>query len=273
MEVEVEEEAEVEVEVKVEGVADEGTACNDVVELCVMDMSKKEMDLLRKGAALQMLTKRTGVPHDVEGHGTCWLYAVMAALRISEHAWSTPRERRPPTTLDIGWSEALLRAMRTHFLTLTKSRPPGKQQKDSSASQDYAMMEERLDRQNVWVPSMKKRMAVFGSESTLSLLARTLDRSIIVLNGETMNKLRARPGEAGLRREEKAHHVHDPLSKRLFRREANTIGVLIHLETNPDSLVLEHVNGNHYHGMAFKGVAPDPLPACLAKAKQTLTSR
>ena len=101
MEVEVEEKAEVKVEVKVEGVAEEGTASNDVVELCVVDMSKKEMDLLRKGAALQMLTKRAGVPHDVEGNGTCWLYAVMAALRISEHAWCTPRARRLPTKLDI----------------------------------------------------------------------------------------------------------------------------------------------------------------------------
>ena len=110
----------------------------------------------------------------------------------------------------------------------------------------------------------------------LSLLARTLDRSIIALDGPTMSKLRARPGEAGLRTEAKAHHVHDPLSKRLFRRELNMIGVLIHLETHPDTLVLEHVNGNHFHGYAHKGVAPDQLPACLswlAKAKEALASR
>ena len=116
-------------------------------------------------------------------------------------------------------------------------------------------------------------MAVFGSESMLTLLARTLDRSIIVLDGSTMGMLSAQRGEAGMRQEEKAHQVHDPQSKRLYRRDTNTIGALIHLETNPDSLVLEHVNGNHYHSMAFKGVAPDALPACLAKAKETLTSR
>ena len=268
VEVVVEEEAEVEVESNVEDVAEEGTARNDVVELSVLDMSKKDMDLVKKGAALQMLTQRAGLKHDVEGNGTCWMYAVMAALRICEHAWCTPRARRPPTKLDIQWSQALLQAMKTHFLTLTVPRPTGRNQRDGSAAQDYAMIEERLGRQNVWVPSMKKNMAVYGSESMLSLLARTLDRSIIVLDGPTMGMLRAERGEAGLRLEEKAHHVHDPQSKRLYRRLANTIGVLIHLETNPDSLVLEHVNGNHCHGMAFKGVAPDALPACLAKAKE-----
>ena len=67
--------------------------------------------------------------------------------------------------------------------------------------------------------------------------------------------------------------LHDPLSKRLYRREMNMIGVLIHLETHPDTLVLEHVNGNHFHGYAHRGVAPDPLPVCLAKAKEALASR
>ena len=154
----VEEEAEVEVEVEsnVEDVAEEGTARNDVVELSVLDMSKTDIDLLVKGAALQMLTQRAGVKHDVEGNGTCWMYAVMAALRICEHAWCTPRARRPPTKLDIQWSQALLQAMKTHFLTLTVPRPTGRNQRDGSAAQDYAMIEERLGRQNVWVPSMRR---------------------------------------------------------------------------------------------------------------------
>ena len=138
------------------------------------------------------------------------------------------------------------------------------------------MMGEQLDKQNVWVPSMGRTPAEYGSESMLSLLSRTLDRSIIMLHGPSMSMLRSRPGEAGLRSEEKKHQLHNPLSKRLFRRELNMIGVLIHVETHPDTLVLEHVNGNHFHGYAHKGVAPDQLPACLswlAKAKEALASR
>ena len=96
-----------------------------------------------------------------------------------------------------------------------------------------------------------------------------------MLDGETLAGLRDsfHGPEAGLQREEKYHQVHDPERKTLWRRAANTIGVLIHLETHEDSLVLEHVNGNHYHGMALKGVAPDRLPPCLAKAKEALASR
>ena len=248
-------------------------ATSDCVETCVMDMSKEELGRLTMGAALRMFTRRAGVPHDVEGNGTCWMYAVLAAMRILEHGWTTPSCRQRPTTLDINFSEALLKAMRTHFRSWPEPRPPGRYQRDASLYDDYKKIEERLGRQNVWVPSMGKNMALFGSESMLTLLARTLERSIIVLNGETMNSMRLRPGDAGLQREGKVHQVHDPFSKRLYRRDVNTAGALIHLETHEDSFVLVHVNGNHYHGYALKGVAPDQLPPCLAKAKGSLASR
>ena len=132
---------------------------------------------------------------------------------------------------------------------------------------------------NVWVPSMGRDLAEFGTESMLTLLARTLERSIIVLDGETLAGLRDsfRGLDANLQREEKHHHVHNPASSHLYRREVNTIGALIHLETHEDSLVLVHVNGNHYHAFAHKDVAPDRVPAfvrsMVAKDKEALTSR
>ena len=78
----------------------------------------------------------------------------MAAMRISERAWWKPSLRRGPTTLDVSSSEALLRAMRTHFLSLTVPKRPGINQKDGSAWEDHTKMEEQLGKQNVWVPTM-----------------------------------------------------------------------------------------------------------------------
>ena len=37
-------------------------------------------------------------------------------------------------------------------------------------------------------------------------------------------------------------------------------------QIDEDALVLEHVNGNHYHCLARKGRAPGELPLCLTKA-------
>ena len=118
-----------------------------------------------------------------------------------------------------------------------------------------------------------------GTESLLSLLARTLDRLIIVLDGHTLARLRDSSCglDANLQREEKHHHVHNPASSHLYRREVNTIGALIELETHEDSLVLVHVNGNHYHAFAHKDVAPDRVPpfvrSMVAKDKEALASR
>ena len=258
----------------------QGTVRMDSSEDCecdeVKNMSTTEIKLLTKGTMVKMLRRHAGLEHDVRGNGTCWLYAAMAAMGICEHAF-TSGTGRVVTPLDIRLSESLLKAMRRHFLTLTEPTKPGRHQRDASRFDDYHKIKEQLGKMNVWVPSMGRDLAEFGSETMLTLLARTLERSIIVLDGDTMAKHRARPGEAGLHREETVHQVHDPQSKRLWRRQANTIGALIHLETHEDSLVLVHVNGNHYHAFAHKDVAPDRAPAfvrsMVAKDKDALASR
>ena len=119
---------------------------------------------------------------------------------------------------------------------------------------------------------MRNKSAVYGTESMLTLLARTLDRTIIVLDGPMMAGMRSSSSATatGLRGEVKKHHIHEPQSTRLSRRLLNTIGVLIHLESDKHALVVEHVNGDHFVGLALAGVAPDPLPRCLTDANAAL---
>ena len=198
------------------GVAE--AAGSDCAEASVSDMSTTEIRRLTKGTAVKMLRRHAGLEHDVRGNGTCWLYAAMAAMGICEHAF-TSGTGGVVTPLDIRLSASLLNAMRMHFLTLTEPTKPGRYQRDASKVQDYKKIEEQLEKINVWVPSMGTDMAVWGTESLLSLLARTLERSIIVLDGETLAGLRDsfHGREAGLQREEKYHHVHDPARKHLYR--------------------------------------------------------
>ena len=74
----------------------------------------------------------------------------------------------------------------------------------------------------------------------------------------------------GLTGEAMKHLVHAPQSTRLSPKLMNTIGVLIHLESDKHALVVEHVNGDHFVGLALAGVAPDPLPRCLTDANAAL---
>ena len=161
-----------------------------------------------------------------------------------------------------------MKAMKTKLLSLPEPKTPTPKQPDRGAHEDYKRLVSKMDRQNVWVPSMGTTMAVWGCENVMALLARTLDRAIIVLDGRTMLGLRNRrnANAAGLRGEVALHQYHAPQSKKLFHKLLNTIGVLLHLETDEDALVLEHINDNHYHCLVRKGVAPGELPLCLTKA-------
>ena len=113
----------------------------------------------------------------------------------------------------------------------------------------------------------------------LTLLARTLDRTIIVLDGPSMATLRARrqANVTGWCRGERAvHHIHSPKSTTLVRELSNTVGVLLHLESDEEALVLEHVNDNHYHCMVRAGAAEAAearLPQFLRGALATTGSR
>ena len=242
-----------------------------MAELCVSDMTPEEARRITKSEAAKMLLQRAGVRHQVAPNGTCWLYAALAALRVLEHA-STTSPLPEPTLRDIRSSEVVLKAMKKHFLTVPVPRKPGRAQKNASNYDDYWRVSDVLSRQNVWVRSMGDNPAEYGSEPMLTLLARTLDRTIIVLDGPTMANVRdsVSAEETGLTGEDKKHHIHEPQSQKLYRKTLNTIGVLIHLESDQDTLVLEHVNGDHYVGLALTGVAPAKLPACLSAANAAL---
>ena len=54
-------------------------------EVCIAEMTPATLAELTKGAALELLTWRAGERFDVSGNGTCWMYAAMASLRISQH--------------------------------------------------------------------------------------------------------------------------------------------------------------------------------------------
>ena len=96
-----------------------------------------------------------------------------------------------------------------------------------------------------------------------------MDRTaIIVLDGAMMAGMRSNRSATatGLRGEVKKHHIHEPQSTRLSPKLMNTIGVLIHLESDKHALVVEHLNSDHYVGYTLAGVAPDVLPSCLTDA-------
>ena len=244
-----------------------------MVQVCVGDMTPEEAGELTRGAAVELLTHRVGVRHDVAPNGTCWLYAVMAAMRILEHEQCSQAKRAVrPSALDVRSSEILLKAMRKHFLSLRVPTKPKRNQKNWDYYETYWHMSEQLAKQNVWVTSMRNNNAEFGTESMHTLLARTLDRTIIVLDGATMAGMRSERSATatGLTGEAMKHLVHAPQSTRLSPKLMNTIGVLIHLESDKHALVVEHVNGDHFVGLALAGVAPDALPRCLTDASAAL---
>ena len=155
------------------GAAGSGVAA----EMCVKDMTSAEVIALTKGTAVRMLTMRAGERHDVVGNGTCWLYAAMASIGLLEHGWElsmyTTKTNVAPTERDVRWSEALLSAMRLHFVGIPVPDAPRRGQRDSSDHQDWTIMKNQLQKMNVWVPKMGNKMAVWGGESMLALLARS----------------------------------------------------------------------------------------------------
>ena len=116
-----------------------------------------------------------------------------------------------------------MKAMKTKLLSLPEPKTPTPKQPDRGAHEDYKRLVSKMDRQNVWVPSMGTTMAVWGCENVMALLARTLDRAIIVLDGRTMLGLRNRrnANAAGLRGEVALHHLHAPQSKKLFHMSSS----------------------------------------------------
>ena len=127
---------------------------------------------------------------------------------------------------------------------------------------------------NVWVPKMGDNAAQYGNEKHLYLLARVLERRIIVLHGPLMSWLRNKrnANAKDINKRTARHSLFTPDSKHLRPTIINEIRVLKELESYDDTLVIEHDGGAHYkslirrqHSSAEKIPNRPDLPASLAK--------
>ena len=248
---------------------DPSTAEADL-EICVRDMAVEQVDQLERGELAALLRRRRGETHDVLPNGTCWLYAVLGGMGVLEH--SRPLHKSlpsVPTSRDVRFSEILLAEMKTHFLSMqvpTKAKRAANPKGVTTAQSEYARLMSVVKLQNVWVPSMKTKSAKMGGQEQLALLARVLDRVIVVLNGPALRALTAKPRKTDMRAEGKVHHSHHPRATRLQPRTINTIGVLCLLEDEEDAIVIVHDGDLHYMCLRRPGEpTSSELPRCLVK--------
>ena len=167
----------------------------------------------------------------------------------------------------LAYGQALLEAMKKEMLSIPKPRQPTKRGPANGDYEDYMRLHEKMAEQNVWAPIMGDRMAVFGGEFQLALLARTIERFIVVLHGPTMANIRNRRQalHTGLQHEPPQHHVHDPRARKLTPRMANTIGVLVVLEDEVDAVVIEHDGHVHYTCLVRPGGPASSLPSHVSR--------
>ena len=175
------------------------------------------------------------------------------ALHALEHA-SAPASvysekdanpERKPSPRDVRVSQVLLGCMMAHFKTLPI---PNKHLARGDTLKDFEMLRGEMDTLNVWVPEMQGKMAKFGNEKQFYLLARTLDRRIIVLHGPTMAWLRNRrnANTTAVQARTPRHALYTPTTKSLRPHDINEVRVLHELESYPDTLVIQHDGELHY---------------------------
>ena len=231
-------------------------------------MKRSELDKIPYGKAASFLARRGGDPHDVAANGTCWLYAVMGALhvldaqRLCSPYVATNATKITPSKKDVGLSEVFLAAMKREFLSF-----PAPKARETSRKEDFAEVARQLETMRVWNFDLGDEMAPFGGDKQLFLLARVLERHIVVLHGETMAGIRdsANRNLKDLNRTPKTHRKFAKESESIVPREVGLVSVLLLIEEFPDTLVIEIHDSNHYHALVRR-TREGTLPAFLQKA-------
>ena len=221
-----------------------------------------------------LLSRKGGDRHDVAANGTCWLYAVMGALHVLEAMRMISvyvfgkATKISPSRKDVSLSEAFLDVMNREFQDFPE--PPAK---ELSRREDFDKMARQMDIMRVWNFEMGEEMAPFGGDKQFFLLARALGRHIVCLHGPTMAPLwvNANRNQIGLNRMAKLHQLFGKESMSIEPRMVSIVGVLLHLEQFPDTLVVEWDGVNHYHALVRQsevGIHPLFLEEALRKYAQ-----
>ena len=175
------------------------------------------------------------------------------ALHALEHA-SAPasvysekdaNSETKPSPRDVRVSQVLLGCMKSHFKTIPI---PDRRHSAGTTRKDFERLDDEMDTLNVWVPEMREKKSQFGNEKQFYLLARTLDRRIIVLHGPTMAWLRNRRNAATTEVNARTprHALYTPTSKSVRPHIINEVRALQELESYPDTLVIQHDGDLHY---------------------------
>ena len=202
---------------------------------------------------------------------------LVGAMKVLEHA-SAPASvynessatSLTPTPRDVRASEVFLHCMQEHFKVLTL---PDKRHAHGTTLGDFNLLTEEMETLDVWQPEMGKKLAQFGNEKQFYLMARTLERRIIVLHGPTMvwlrNKRNSKTTEVNTRTAR--HSLYCPTSKFLRPSVINEMRALQELEEYPDTLVVQHDGDLHYMCLRRSTNDDVELPGALAKALKEWT--
>ena len=237
-------------------------------------MKREDWNRMTYKEGMLLLSKKGGDRHDVAANGTCWLYAVMGALRVLEAMRMISvyvfgkATKISPSRKDVSLSEAFLDAMNREFQEIPE--PPAK---ELSRREDFDKMARQMEELRVWNFEMGEEMAPFGGDKQFFLLARALGRHIVVLHGPTMAPLWANANRnmVGLNRTDTRHRLFAKESMSFEPRSKSLVGVLLHLELFPDTLVVEWDGVNHYHALVRQsevGTHPPFLEEALRKYAQ-----
>ena len=231
-------------------------------------MKREDWNRMTYKEGMLLLSRKGGDRHDVAANGTCWLYAVMGALhvldaqRLCSPYVATNATKITPSKKDVGLSEVFLAAMKREFLSF-----PAPKARETSRKEDFAEVARQLETMRVWNFDLGNEMAQFGGDKQLFLLARVLERHIVVLHGETMAEIRdsANRSLKDLNRTPKTHRKFAKESESIVPREVGLVSVLLLIEEFPDTLVIEIHDSNHYHALVRR-TREGTLPAFLQKA-------
>ena len=202
------------------------------------------------------------------------------ALHALEHA-SAPasvysekdaNSETKPSPRDVRVSQVLLGCMKSHFMGLPI---PDRRHAGGDTLKDFERLRDEMDTLNVWVSEMREKKSQFGNEKQFYLLARTLDRRIIVLHGPTMAWLRNKrnANETDVSARAPRHALYTPTRMSLVPHDINEIRALQELEAYPDTLVIQH--DGHLHYMCLRRSTQSDhleLPQALADVLVTSTS-